>query len=141
MRRLLLYSSAIVIAAVTGTLAWVLSEARLAFITLGLAIAAGLVWVARRYPNVKRSHLLGAAVVTCLGSIALAILLPSTRSFCDCPRPRDAIGTYACNCAFDHHVSVRIAIALVGGVVACFLVAVAKHRAAQARPIPTAGPP
>jgi hypothetical protein len=132
MRRLLLYASAIVIAAVTGTLAWVLSEARLAFIALGLAIVAGLVWLARRYPKIKRTHLIGAAVATCLASIAIAILLPSVRTACDCPHPRDAIGTYACNCAYDHLVSFRIAIGLVGGVVACLLVAVAKHRASQA---------
>jgi hypothetical protein len=117
-RRLLLYSGAVVVAGLRGMVAWVSPDSRLAFITIAGAFGGGLWWTARRFPEVQRIHLLGAAIAAMFGGLVVAIVLPTTRVLCDCPPPPGAVGGATCNCPLDHHISLRIAIAIAGVVVA-----------------------
>src|SRR5436309_2960285 len=115
MRRLLLYSAAALVAGVSGVLAWAWSDARLAIITIAVALGGGLVWAARRFPVAQRAQLIGAAIVAALAGFAMAILFPITRVACDCPpSPGTVGGSIFCNCALDHHVNLRIGIAVAG---------------------------
>jgi hypothetical protein len=126
MRRLVLQGSAIVLGGTSGLLAWAWSEARLAFVVLGLATVLGLMWFARRFPEPDRSQLLVAAVATFVGSIALAVLLPSTRVLCDCPVPAHAVR--ACACPADNHLPLRAAAVAAGIVISGVLVLWSRRR-------------
>jgi len=132
MRRLSLYAVAVIVGGFAALLAWVVKDARFAFILLGLVLVAGLAWAARRFPEVRRVHLLGAAAATFLGALALAILLPSTRVPCDCPPPPGTIAGFACNCQMDHHVHLRFAIAVAGAFGAWLLFVAGNRRAERA---------
>ncbi len=134
MRRLLLYTAAIVLGGVAALLAWVWSEARVAFVTLGAALVGGLVWAAQRFPEPKRVHLLTAALVALLAGVAAAIAFPSTSEPCDCPPPPGTLGGYGCNCAIDHHIYLRVTVATAGAVLAALLVILANERRSQQRP-------
>ncbi|MBI3647422.1 MAG: hypothetical protein HY240_01450 [Actinobacteria bacterium] len=118
MRRLLLYATATIVAAVTGLFAWAWADARIGFITLGAALVALLLWAARRLPEVRRPHLRVAALGALLGAVVIAVLLPSTRVVCDCPPPLHSIGHISCNCPVDRHTPLRIAIAASGLIIA-----------------------
>jgi hypothetical protein len=76
MRRLFLYAVAIMIGGFTAVLAWAWPEARLAFITLGVGVVGALWWGARRLPETKRVHPQGAAAVTMVVGLAMAIVSP-----------------------------------------------------------------
>jgi hypothetical protein len=76
MRRLVLYAVAIMIGGFTAVLAWAWPEARLAFITLGGGVVGALWWGAR-LPETKRVDLQGAAAVTMVVGLAMAIVFPS----------------------------------------------------------------
>ena len=130
MRRLLLYAVASIVGGFAAFLAWVVNDARFAFILLGVGLVAGLVWAGQRFPEVRRVHLRGAALVTSVGALAIAVLLPSTRIGCDCPMPRGATAGWVCNCPIDQHVHLRIAIAAAGAV-AAWLLLVAGNRSAK----------
>jgi hypothetical protein len=117
MRRLLLYATAAIVAAVTALFAWAWADVRIGFLTLGAALVAFLLWAARRLPAIRRPHLRVAALGTLLGAVVIAVLLPSTRVFCDCPPPPGAIAGVSCNCPVDHHTLVRIAVVIAGLVI------------------------
>jgi hypothetical protein len=126
MRRLVLQGTAIVLGGTSGLLAWAWSEARLAFVVLGLATVLGLMWFARRFPESGRSQLLVAAVATFVGSVALAVLVPSTRVLCDCPLPSHALR--ACACPADDHLPLRTAAVAAGTVISGLLVLWSRRR-------------
>jgi hypothetical protein len=122
MRRLLLYATAAIVAAVTALFAWAWADVRIGFLTLGAALVAFLLWAAGRLPPIRRPHLRVAALGTLLGALVIAVVLPSTRVMCDCPPPPGTIGgVIGCNCPIDHHTAVRIAIAISGLIVAAGL--------------------
>jgi hypothetical protein len=122
MRRLLLYVTATIVAAVTALFAWAWADVRIGFLTLGAALVAFLLWAARRLPAIRRPHLRVAALGTLLGAAIIAVLLPSSRVLCDCPPPPRTIGgVIGCNCPIDHHTPVRIAIAISGLIIAAGL--------------------
>lgn len=122
MRRLLLYATATIVAAVTALFAWAWADARVGFLTLGAALVAFLLWAARRLPQIRGPHLRVAALGTILGAVVIAVLLPSTRVLCDCPPPPiHSTRPIGCNCPVDRHTPVRIAIAISGLVIAAGL--------------------
>jgi hypothetical protein len=125
MRRLLLHATAIILGGFAALLAWMPSEARLHFIVLGVFLVGGLVWAAQRFPETRRRHIFGAALFMLYAGFTLAIVLPSTRVPCDCPPPPTTVGGYFCNCPVDHHIVLRVGIAVAGalGVTALRLVA------------------
>jgi hypothetical protein len=129
---MLLYAAAILIGGLAAILAWAWPEARLAFTTLGIGVVGTLWWAARRFPEAKRPHLLGAAVATLLAGLTGAFLFPSTQVGCDCPPPlRTVGGAYVCNCPVDRHTYVRIGIALAGALGAWLLLVLANRKASR----------
>ncbi len=118
MRRLLLQATAIVMAGTSGLFAWAWSEARLAFITLGASTALGLWSLARRFPPPSERHFLVAAAGTLVAAVAVAVLLPSTQILCDCPVPQQAVRAFACPCAVDDHIPLRVGAMAAGAVIA-----------------------
>lgn len=135
MRRLLLQGTAVVAGGASGLIAWAWPEARVAFITLGLAMTLGLAWLSRKVPPPGRPALLVVAAGTFVGLAALAVLLPSTRFLCDCPVPADAVRGFACACPIDHHLPLRAALAGTGTVIAGLLI-VRSRRRPLASPVP-----
>lgn len=97
-----------------GLFAFIVPEVRLAWVALGLTIAAAGSWLSMRLPSspVSIGELRGAAVTLLVVGIAAAVLIPSTRVRCDCPPALGARGGYTCNCPADHHVILRLGIAL-----------------------------
>src|SRR5437764_8771499 len=115
-RRSLVYSAAALVVGLSVMLAGAWPDSRLASITIAVAFGGGLIWTARRFPAAQRIHLGGAAIVTACAEIGLAILLPTTRVLCDCPPPPGAL-EMTCNCPLDHHMYLRMTIAVAGLVV------------------------
>ncbi len=123
----MLYAMAVVLGGFAAILAWAWPEARVTFIKIGVGIAGGLWWAARRFPAGKRVHLIGAALSTLAVGLATAIMFPSTQILCDCP-PRHVTGPWNCNCPVDHHTHLRIAIAVAGSIGAWLLLVLANRR-------------
>ncbi len=128
MRRLVLYAMAIVVGGILALLAWAVPEGRWAFISLAVGIVAGLLWAARRFPEMKKVHLQGAAVLTLFAGLAIAVLLPSTQTGVECL----GASAHACPPAVDQHLYLRIAIALVGAAGAWCLLIASDRRAKRA---------
>jgi hypothetical protein len=130
MRRLVLYAVAILVGGFSVIVAWNVSDARVGFITIGVCVVGGLVWVAQGLPKIGRPDLRRAAGMMLIGSIAVAFFIPSTRVLCDCPMPQDAVRD--CVCPIDHHLMVRIWIVAFGLLVAAVLALSSHFEEAQA---------
>lgn len=129
MLRRLIYVATFVIVGLLLLLAVAVPEVRVGFVSLALAIGFGAWWMARRLPARPMSiHELrvDAALALILG-VGLALLIPSTRVLCDCP-PRNAPAGFSCNCAIDHHIVLRLCVALVGVGLTVALAALARSR-------------
>jgi hypothetical protein len=79
MRRLFLQGIAVLFAATCALFAWAWSEARVAFLVLGIIIGAPLWWFALKFPRPTRSQLHLAAAGAFIAAIAVAVLIPSRR--------------------------------------------------------------
>jgi hypothetical protein len=99
--RLVLYAVAILIGGLAAILAWAWPEARLGFTTLGIGVVGTLWWAARRFPEAKRPHLLGAALVTLVAGLAGASYSKKSR------RPRAREGWRSFERAFDSICRIR----------------------------------
>ncbi len=130
MRRLVLYAAAVGVAIATALFAWGWSEVRMPIITLGIALVGGMWWATRRFPEVRRPHLLVAAPVIALAAVLAAIALPSTESGCECPARSRAATSFTCVCPAEHYVALRIAIGGAGAAAAGGLLALARRRRA-----------
>jgi hypothetical protein len=124
MRRLTLYAVAVLVGGFSAIIAWNWSDARVAFITIGVCIVGGLLWVAQGLPKIGRPDLLRSAMMLLLGSIVVAAVFPSTRVLCDCPMPQT--GVRHCICPIDHHFIIRVWI-VVFGLLAAVVLAVRAH--------------
>jgi hypothetical protein len=122
MRRLFLQGIAVLFAATCALFAWTWSEARVAFLVLGIIIGAPLWWFALKFPRPTRSQLHLAAAGAFIAAIAVAVLIPSTQVLCDCPPPQHATRTSPCPCPVDHHLPLRLGVAATGAAVASLLV-------------------
>jgi hypothetical protein len=114
-----------------GLFAFVMPEVRLAWVVLGLAIAAAGSWLSMRLPAspVSIRELRGAAVTLLVVGVATAVLIPSTRVKCVCPAPLGTRGGYMCNCPIDHHVVLRLGIALACMALSLILASATRRRA------------
>ncbi len=123
--RRIVYAATGLVLAMTLLLAVAWPEVRAGLAVLGVVIAWSGWWLAHRFvsrPMGRPELLLDASLV--LGcAIAVAVLLPTTRTPCDCPAPRGA-PIVSCHCQEDSHGGLRAGIALAGaGSAAGFLVA------------------
>lgn len=115
MLRRLVYLAAFALVGTLFLVAFALPEVRLGFASLAAAIVVGSGWIARRLPaRSSSSESRVSAVFAPVLGVAIALWIPSTRALCDCPMPSDAPAGFACNCAIDRHIVLRVCIALVG---------------------------
>lgn len=130
MLRRLVYLAAFVLVSMLLLVAVALPDVRLGFTSLAAAIVVGCWWVVRRLPvhPVSLGELRAAAVMAFVLGVAVAVLIPSTRIMCDCPMPQGAPADFACNCAADHHMVLRLCAALVGAGLSIALAAAARRR-------------
>jgi len=116
MLRRLIYLLAFVLAGMLLLIAVVEPEVRIGFAFLAGSILSGSWWLARRLPArpVPTRELHVTAAIALILGVAFAVLVPSTRAFCDCPIPLGAPAGSSCNCAIDHHMVMRVSAALAG---------------------------
>ena len=130
MLRRLVYVATFVVVGLLLLVAIAIPEVRLGFFALAMAIVFGVWWVTRRLPARPMSirELRTDAAMALIVGVGLAVLIPSTRIWCDCPMPRGAPVGFSCNCAIDHHTVLRLCVALVGVGFAVALAAFARIR-------------
>jgi hypothetical protein len=119
-----------VVLAVLFAVSW--SEARAAFLGLAAAAATLSWWLTRRLPRGRASvwELRVEAGISLVVGVLLALAVPTTRIFCECPAARAVRRGFACGCAsLDRHVALRVGIALGGLVLAGVLAMLARRRA------------
>jgi hypothetical protein len=138
MRRLFLYAVAVFLGGWSANIAWYWSDARVAFITIGVCFVGGLLWVAQGLPKIGRTDLLRSAMVLLLSSIVAAIVFPSTRVLCDCPMPQT--GVRHCVCPIDHHLTIRVWIVVLGLLAAVVLAVRAHFEGIQAKTVASREP-
>jgi hypothetical protein len=125
-----LYALAILVALLTGVLVWAIPQRGLGLSVFGIASIGALLWVAQRFPEMRRIHLRGAALLALVGAIALAVVFPSTSECCIGPVHASAAGmNEACACALDRHMTIRLGIIAMGAIVALAMTVLASRRA------------
>jgi hypothetical protein len=133
-RTVFLIGIALVVVAVAFAASW--SEARAAFLGVAAGGVAGSWWLMRQLPRAPASarELRFEAGLCLLVAALMALAIPTTRVFCECPAPRGVRATFDCGCApFDRHVGLRVGIALTGLVLSIALALLGRTRAAVRR--------
>jgi hypothetical protein len=122
-------ATAFVVVIVLLAVSW--SEARTAFLCIAAAVLAASWWLLGRLPRGRASGWelrVEAGVCLVVGAL-LAVAVPTTRIFCECPAPRGVRGAFECGCAaVDRHVGLRVGIALTGLVLSIALALLARRR-------------
>jgi hypothetical protein len=130
MLRRLIYLLTFAVVGLLLLVALAVPEVRVGFVSLSVAVIVGALWVARRLPLRPMSirELRVDAAIALIAAVGLAVWIPSTRVICDCPMPSGAPAGFSCPCAIDHHMLLRLCVALVGVVLAVALAALARSR-------------
>ncbi len=122
-------ATALVVVIVLLAVSW--SEARTAFLCIAAALLTFSWWLLGRLPRGRASAWelrVDAGVCLVVGGV-MAVAVPTTRIFCECPAPRGVRAAFECGCAaVDRYVGLRVGIALTGLVLSIVLVLLARRR-------------